>query len=160
MARRRRLLLENVERAVDLEADIRAQLRDQIESALKAAGRRELEESEKRANNEEARAAALERQLLVEETSRKDAKLKQLMDRFNSLMDEGRYDEAESNIAMQVRDGAPDAPFSEATVWYARNKGNVLKMYALRERRHKSFVDALFMVEKAQVPFPDEHDIR
>jgi len=54
------LLLENVERAVDLEADIRAQLRDQIESALKAAGRRELEESEKRANNEEARAAALE----------------------------------------------------------------------------------------------------
>lgn len=155
-----KLLLENVERAIDLEPGIRAQLRSQIESALKEAVRREFEESEKRAGNEKARAQGLERQLLVEESARNDARLQQLMDRFNSLMSEGRYEQAEANIAEQIRHLAGSSQsIGESAVWNSRNVGNVLKMYALREHRHKNFVDALFMTERAHVPFPDDPPI-
>jgi hypothetical protein len=74
-------------------------------------------------------------------------------------MDEGRYVEAQDRVASEVREMLPYSPAAESMVWWSRNRGNVLEMYILREVRHRKFVDALFLVEKAHVPFPDEPPI-
>ena len=154
-----KLLLENVERAPRLEPDVRAELRLQIQSAVREASRRAIAEHDAKATEEQNLATAQEAQRISDELLRKGEKLRQLTARFNSLMEEGRYVEAEEQVAEQMRVELPESEAAEAQVWWARNLGNVDKMYKLREVRHRKFVDALFQVEKAHVPFPDEPPI-
>jgi len=152
-------ILGTIELVPELDAIVRQQLRGKVESAIREAARREVYRSEERASIEADRAAAIERSRLVEEASRKSQKVKQLMARFNSLMLEGRYEEAEVNIAAQVRELEPFHPVPQGAAYWARFKGNVLKNEALRELRHKKFVDALYQAEAAHIPFPDEPPI-
>ncbi len=85
------LLLETVDQSTDLDPDSRAQLRDQVQSAIREAGRRAYDFQTRRALAEENRAAAEDRQQLVKELAEKRQKIKQMMVKFNSMMDEGRY---------------------------------------------------------------------
>jgi tetratricopeptide (TPR) repeat protein len=151
-----KIWLETIERSPDLGPDTQAQLRNQIESAIREAGRRAVEFAIRVAQAEENRAAADERQQLVEETARDRQKVKQLMDRFNSLMDEGRYQEAEDVIAAQVLELEPLSATPPAALWASRFGGNMETLWTLRDIRHRNFARALLGVEKALVPFPDE----
>ena len=54
--------------------------------------------------NQESINAARERAQLVEAADRKAEKIKQLTDRFNSLMNEERYKEAGEQVATQMRE--------------------------------------------------------
>ena len=65
-----KIWLETIERSPDLGPDTRAQLQNQIESAIREAGRLAVEVAARVAQAEENRAAADERQQLVEETAR------------------------------------------------------------------------------------------
>jgi len=154
-----KIWLETIERSPDLGPDTRAQLRNQIESAIREAGRRSVEFAIRVAQAEENRAAADERQQLVEETARNRQKVKQLMDRFNSLMDEGRYQEAEDVIAAQVLELEALSPMPPAALWGSRFGGNWDTLWTLRDIRHRNFARAMLGVEKALVPFPDEPPI-
>ncbi|MEQ8786790.1 MAG: hypothetical protein RIC55_10850 [Pirellulaceae bacterium] len=154
-----KLLLEQVEKAPHLEADVRLRLRSQIELAIREASRLEIVNSARRAEEAENRAAAEATEAITLALNRKEEKIKHLTERFNSLMDEGRYEEAHDQVALQVRDMIPFDPTGESQVWWAQNRGNVVKMALLREVRHRKFVDALFQVEKSHVPFPDEPPI-
>jgi len=148
--------LETIERSPDLGPETRAQLKSQIESAIREAGRRAIEVAARKALAEENRAAAEERQQLVEETARNQQKIRQLMDRFNSLMDEGRYQEAEDIIAAQVRELDPYGTTPMAATWAARFGGNWDALWAVREVRARNFARSLLEVEKSAVPFPDD----
>ena len=154
-----KIWLETIERSPDLGPDTRAQLKNQIESAIREAGRRAVEVAARVAQAEENRAAADERQQLVEETARTRQKVKQLMDRFNSLMDEGRYQEAEDVIAAQVLELEPLSTTPPAALWASRFGGNWDTLWTLRDVRHRNFARAMLGVEKALVPFPDEPPI-
>ncbi len=154
-----KLLLEQVERAPELDPDVRAQLRDRIVSAAREAQRRATEWTAREAMLREIESAALERQRLVEDTTRRAEKIKGLMQKFRSLMDEGRYAEAESYVAMEVRELDPQNTAAEAAVYTARFTENVAKTALLREQRHKKFVDALYQTEMSHIPFPDEPPI-
>jgi len=154
-----KIWLETIERSPDMGPDTRAQLRNQIESAIREAGRRSVEHAIRVAQAEENRAAADERQQLVEETARNRQKVKQLMDRFNSLMDEGRYSEAEDVIAAQVLELEPLSATPPAALWASRFGGNWDTLWTLRDIRHRNFARAMLGVEKALIPFPDEPPI-
>jgi hypothetical protein len=132
-----KIQLETIEKSPDLGPDARAQLKNQIEAAIREAGRKAVEVAARTALAEENRAAADERQQLVEETARRQQKVKQLMDRFSSLMDEGRYQEAEDIIAAQVRELDPLGTTPLAATWSARFGGNWETVWALREVRQK-----------------------
>ena len=149
-----KIQLETIEKSPDLGPDTRAQLKGQVESAIREAGRRAVEVEARRALAEQNRAAAEERQQLVEETARDRQKIKQLMDRFNSLMDEGRYQEAEDIIAAQVEELDPLGTTPVAAEWASRFGGAWDTLWRLREVRHRDFARALLEVEKALVPFP------
>jgi hypothetical protein len=154
-----KLLLEEVEKSPTLEADVRLRLRSQIVQAIREASRLEIVNAARQAEEAENKAAAEAAEAIALALQRKEDKIKNLTDRFNSLMDEGRYEEALDQVALPVRELIPNNPTGEGMVWWAQNRGNVVKMALLREVRHRKFVDALFQVEKSHVPFPDEPPI-
>ena len=95
-----KILLETVDRAIDLDVEVPLPLRNQIESAVREASRRAVGENARRAEAEQNRAASIERVRLVEKTARDEIKIGQLMERFSSLMAEGRYRAAEDDVAV------------------------------------------------------------
>ena len=112
-----KLALQNVERAPELNPDVRAQLIDKLQIALREVQRSASIKDELDAAREEELAAARERQLLNDRLARDIEKEKQLIDRFNALIDERRYDEA-IDVAAIVEEVDPDGVTPRvASVW-------------------------------------------
>ena len=80
-----KLALQNVERAPELNPDMRAQLIDKLQIAIRETQRAAVIKDELDAAREEQLAAARERQLLNEQLARNIEREKQLIDRFNAL---------------------------------------------------------------------------
>jgi hypothetical protein len=154
-----KLQLEKVRQSPELEPDVRDQLCDQIQAALRAASQREVEETERRRQVLENLAAAKERELINENLMLKQQKLKQLLERYNSLMLEGRYRLAEEAAAAQAQQLAPESPVPTSAALNARTIGYYSDAMATRIARHKGYVDTLYQVEKSAVPFPDDPPI-
>jgi len=161
-----KVLLERIESDPDLDAEVRSQLTQRIQAAIRDAGRILVEVENHLAHAEENRAAGLEAERLISETERRRQKVKQLLDRFNALLDEGQYYSAEVDVAEQVELIARQQPYlTSAAVtgivarWNARNLKNVRDMMRFRDLRHRNFVDAMYQVEKSAIPFPDEPPI-
>ncbi len=80
-----KLMLEKLRQAADVNADVRNQLSDQLQVALREAARRKVELEYRRQQQQESMAAARERQLITDNLLHNQQKVKQLMDRFDSL---------------------------------------------------------------------------
>ncbi len=96
------LMRENVLHAPELPADIRAQLRESIDGVMQLANVREREQSINTVQAQQQQALALENQRLQESMNRGQQRLKQLLERMNYLLSEGRYAEAESDAAAEA----------------------------------------------------------
>lgn len=153
-----KLTLQQVEAAPELDPEVRLQLRNKLETAIRESRRLAVEVAEQQAQAEDRAAAAQANQRLVEEMFRKEERIRQLMVRFETLMDEGRFRQAEDEVAEEVR-SLQDDPTTRAAVWNARFVGNIARMRSVFERRAKNFVDMLAMVEESHIPFPDEPPI-
>ncbi len=90
-----RLLLERVLHAPELSADNRAQLRERIEATIKLADTRLAAKENEIADQQKSAAAAKEQTRIEDNVKRGQERVKQLIERFNSLLREGRYAEAE-----------------------------------------------------------------
>ena len=95
-------LQESVRAAHDVRADVRVQLLSQISSVIQNRSAVAVELSERRAEQEEQRATALQQQRLTEALLRDQEKIDNLMLRFNALMEEGEFRTAEQEIATNV----------------------------------------------------------
>ncbi|QDU76576.1 hypothetical protein Pan97_36280 [Bremerella volcania] len=153
-----KLLLDNVERAPDLSADVRSRLRNQIIAAIRESSARAVEVEARRAEAAEREAIARERMALTEQLLRDEERARVIMEMFDALMDEGRYTEALTS-AQEVRAMDPYNQAAVAGVEIADIVGNYRSMMALKELRYQRMVDTLFEVEKSHVPFPDEPPI-
>jgi hypothetical protein len=154
-----KVLLERVDTEPDLGAEVRSQLSGRIQSALREAGRIRVEVENRRTHAEENKAAAVEADRLVEDLARKRQKIKQLLDRFNALLEEGNFYSAETDIADQVQELEPGLPTGRVALWNARNLKNFHGLTRLRDLHHRNFVDAMYQVEVSADPFPDEPPI-
>ncbi len=151
-----KLKLDEVSRVPDLTPDVREQLLDQIRTAIRQADKRVVELNEQRRRAAQAEAQATERRLIAEGLLLKEQKLTQLMARFNSLMQEGRYELAEVEAAGEAEKLSPDAPVPLLARHMASQVGNFEKAMVLREARQKGVLDTLYQTELAHVPIPDE----
>ena len=151
--------LETVKKAIDLEPDVRDQLAGQLQAALREATQRQAEWELRRMREDENRAAAKERMLVIENLARKQEKMKQLMERFNALMEEGKYRYAEEATAAEAQQVDPLETTAQVATLHARAVGYWEEAMALRVARQKGMVDALYQVEHSHVPFPDEPPI-
>ncbi len=102
------------------------------------------------ANQRIEEQVALDRQRLVQVQD----KVKELVDNFNSLMEEQRFSEAEV-VAKQAHELAPELPVVQTLLWKSRFARQMASNMALRERKQVSFVDALASVEESSEPYDD-----
>ncbi|MGB9687981.1 hypothetical protein [Thermogutta sp.] len=151
-----KLKLDEVSRVPDLDPEVRDQLLDQIRTAIRQADVRVVELNEQRRRAAQLEAQATERRLIAEGLLLKEQKITQLMDRFNSLMKEGRYELAEVEAAGEAEKLTPDLPTPLLARHMASQVGNFEKAMLLREARQKGVLDTLYQTERAHVPTPDE----
>jgi hypothetical protein len=150
--------LASVEAMPELPADVRAQLRDSIVTAIQQGQRRQMQQTVEQQLAAAREAQGKQRQRLLDESNRSEEKVAQIIARYNALLDEWRFREAES-AAMHARDIEPNEPTMTAAVLTSRTTGYVNDNLQVREARHKGIVDALFATERAQVPFGGEPPI-
>ncbi len=81
-------------------------------------------------------------------------KLAELVEQFNTLMDQQRYSEAEV-IARQARQIAPDEPVVANMIWKSRFAHRVLADAQNRDAKENGFVAALQSVDESAAPFDD-----
>lgn len=151
-----KLKLDQVSRVPDLAPGVRDQLLNQLRTAIRQADVRAVELTEQRRRAALAEAQATERRLIAEGLLLREQKLTQLMERFNSLMKEGRYELAEVEAAGEAEKLAPDLPTPLLARHMASQTGNFEKAMVLREARQKGVLDTLYQTERAHVPIPDE----
>ncbi len=153
-----KLALQNVERAPGLTPDVRAQLADKLQTALREAQHSAVVKDELDAAHEEELAAARERHLLNDRLARDREKEKQLVDRFNALVDERRYDEA-LEVAGTIDEVDPVGVTPVVALVSSEFRRNDYLMQVTRAARWTNFFDTLYEVEKSAVPFPDDPPI-
>jgi von Willebrand factor type A domain len=153
-----KLALQNVERAPELTPDMRAQLLDKLQIALREAQRAAVIKDELDAAREEQLAAARERRLLNERLLREQERERQLVDRFNALVDEQRFNEA-LDVAATIAEVDPEGVTPVVAYVEAElNRNNYLQQ-VVRAARWQSYFDALYQIELSHVPFPDDPPI-
>jgi tetratricopeptide (TPR) repeat protein len=153
------LMLQNVRQAADLNPDVRDQLSDQLRTALREAARMKVEVEFRRQQQQESMAAARERQLITDNLLHNQQKLKQLMDRFDSLMNEGKYLSAEEDVAAEAVKIDPNSPVPLQAELFARTTGYYQEQMKIKLDKEKGFVDTMNLVDKSSIPFPDDPPI-
>ncbi len=156
---RLKLTMERIVKAPELKADVRAQLRLKLEAAVREAHRRAATKDAVELERQQAKAANLDRQRVAAALSRDQEKLKQLMDRFDALMEEGRHRAADEIGQVEVPAVAHDAPIAASAALVAHATSARLTNLAQRAARQKAVIDTLAPVEAALVPFPDDQPV-
>jgi hypothetical protein len=153
-----KLLLTKVRMSGELNPEVRAQLADQIEAGLRAANRQSLVKGELELQRQQIEAEGEARERINRELFIQQDKVNQLMARFNALMDEERYRDAEvlADIAEEMEPGRAGLRGAELT---ARMVGYTADTNAVLDMRRKGFVDAAFQIELSHVPTADEPPI-
>src|SRR5262245_17397750 len=154
-----KLTLEDIERTPDLEPELRSQLRRQVENAIRLVRQRKIEVDQQIAVAQELKAAALEQERLNDALAIQQQRIKQIVDRFDSLMDEQRYATADEEIVPEIQRLAPGTTIDAALNYAGRFQRAVHENEALWRIREDQFLRTLFTVEQALVPFPDEPPI-
>src|SRR5439155_14253946 len=112
-----KLTLENIERTPDLDPEVRSQLRQQVENAIRLSRQRKIEVDQAIAVAQEHKAAALDQERLNEALTLQVQRVKQVIDRFDSLMAERRWDVADEQITPEIQRLAPNSPIESSLVY-------------------------------------------
>ena len=158
-------MLANVEAAPGIDPELRNELKSQLRSAIQSASRRENEYSESLRTLESVRSGQDTLTQLLQDTFRREATLKTLSQQMNALIDEGRYQEADAEVALPFVELAGDTLTDDSIE--GRQFGYTplaLQTYE-RDRRYtkirqRNFVDIFSNVLKAHIPFVDEPPIQ
>lgn len=151
------LLIEKV-RAADVSLQLREELIVSVQAALQSARRQVEQRAQRQLQAQQAAAEGEARERINRELSLQNQKVDQLMTRFNALVDDERYRNAEAvaGIAEELKPGQPGLRGAELT---ARMLGYTADNSAVRDQRQKGFVDSAQQVEAAHVPSSDEPPI-
>ncbi len=151
-----KLMMDRVIRVPELSAGARAELRAELATALRTVSRRAATNDVAETQAAAQRAAAEDRLHATAALTRDQQKLEQLMDRFESLMDEGRYTVADALGEREIAEVAANAPVATSTRLVAHQRGAHVLNVALANARHKGVVGTLATVETSHVPFADD----
>ncbi len=163
-------LLDRVLRVSELSSEQRADLRNRITNLLQQASQRRLQKEVNDVEREQNRAAAIERQRLLTTLDRDENEIQGLVNRFNSLVDEG-YQNFDQVTNEQMRQASRDAsdeirrvganPFGrEPVITTSAPAFALLTAYnaenrTVREAAERGFMDEMHLVDVSHIPFPD-----
>lgn len=115
--------------------------------------RSQIELDERNASIKESVKDRRELKIQVEE------KLVTLVDQFNELMDQNRWEEAEV-IARQAREIAPDNPVVQTLLWKSKFARRTHNNMVLRETKEQAVIDVFDSIERTAIPFDDSNPYR
>jgi hypothetical protein len=162
-------LLKREQNIVTTAGDIEPQVRDELSRRLLNTIQeiRSLKERQQinKLNNAERLAQVEARRKSLEQMSLEENRLTELIDQVRALLvqavhgDDNAYEQAESvaREAINLRPG--NGPATQALM-NSEAGGQLNKAYRLRSLRADRLLEALYLVELAHVPFPDEPPIQ
>ncbi|MBX3415754.1 MAG: hypothetical protein KF708_23925 [Pirellulales bacterium] len=153
-----KLAMERVKSAAELDPALRGQLERQLEAALREGARRSTIKLQADIQRQESAAVAEERRRVNADLFLRQQKVEQLIARFDSLMDEGRFRDAHA-VASIAAEIDPKGVTPVVAVNFAGMVGAAQEALELRLRRQVGIVDALGAVERSHVPIADEPPI-
>jgi Mg-chelatase subunit ChlD len=151
--------LEHIERIPELEPEIRNQLRRKIENAIRAARQARIRLDDAIAVAQERKAAGAEQERLNDGLAIQTSRIKQIVDRFESLLAEQRYATADETIVPEIHRLAPNTSIDESVTQGGRLMRVVNENNNVFEKRYNNYLRTLFSVELSFVAFPDEPPI-
>jgi hypothetical protein len=154
-----KLMLESLNRSPDIEPELRDPLRRQLQTAIRLARVQKIEQDQRTAEGQAAEAAGSERARLYQATETQQQKLKQIVDRLEALLDEGRYAIAQDELVPEVARLAPDSAIDSAAAYGVALTSAARSNESITRQRHDQFTRALASVESAATPRADEPPI-
>ena len=146
-------MLQIIDSTSGLYPSTRAELRHTLESTLLSFRQKKLAFDEKRALADLNVSVALELSAAAQRRERAEEKRIRLVDQFNSLLREGNYDQG-VEVAETFHELAPNEPAAIVAVERAHFARNYHRLTELRRQKAYNFVETLYEVEKATIPFP------
>ncbi len=86
-------------------------------------------------------------------------KLAMLIDKFNRLMDEQRYPEAQE-VAKQAAELDPNNPVVMQVLWQAKFVNRLMLAKEIQSDKEQGFVDTMGSVDRSSIPFDDSRPFR
>ncbi|MEZ6096619.1 MAG: VWA domain-containing protein [Pirellulaceae bacterium] len=139
----------------DVDANVKAELRNRLTSALMAARERKLAYDASVAESERQLAGQREYLSRVQEMERREEKVARLINRFNSLLEEGNNLAAEE-VTLEALRMEPTLPAANSAHESAHIRNNYELMVELRRVREFNFIGAMYQLEKATIGFPGD----
>ncbi len=149
-------LLDQVRRTPELDPAGRARLDAQVASAIQAAARAEVTLKEQISRTEAVQASQSASKRLLAETERRNATVQQLVERYNSLMAQQMFSQANNEIAPQITAIDRDSIVDRVTNIESNMAANHQLIMDVVNKRNRAFVDSLYLNELALVPFVDD----
>jgi tetratricopeptide (TPR) repeat protein len=153
-------VLDQVRRSPELDPSSRVQLEGRLTAGIQAAARGEAEARERVARSEAVQSSASAARRLLADRDRRDATIQQLVERFNSLMDQQLFSAANNEIAPEVHQLDPGSVIDTVVNMESNSLANYRLITDAVNQRNRGFVDSLYLCELACVPFVDEPPIR
>ena len=134
----------------------RLRLIDALETKMKSAYHNKQKAELLQIQRDAVVATKKHHELLVGQAHRSGEKVKQIFQRFDALINEGMY--AEADVAAQAAtDLLPPTRSAGVTAsLYAHTMGSVMEIEALRAARQRGVIEVLMNIERVFVPLSDE----
>lgn len=150
-----KLRADFLDRVPDLYPEVRAQLMDKVVVAIRQAEKREASFEEEQAIRRKAEGARIERDRIQKKLIRDQEKVRQLVEQFDVLMDEGAYEEASESVAAHVEKLMPDTALATTLRENARDEEAYRSWKYVYGQHVKRFNQTMLQVDTAATPFPD-----
>ena len=152
-------LQDQIRRSSELDAAGRARLDAQISFAIQAAARAEVSQRERISRSEAVQSSQSASKRLLAETERRNATVQQLVERYNSLMAQQMFSQANNEIAPQITAVDRDTVIDRVANIESAMASNEQLIMDVVKKRSRAFVDSLYLNEQALVPFVDNPPI-
>ena len=146
---------DQIRRARELDSDCRNRIESRLSKAIQAAARSEANRNEQVAKGEAVQANHTASKRLISETERRESTVLQLVERYNSLMDQQRYASANSEIAPQITAVDRGTKIDVVTNTESNMASNEQLIKNAVGKRSRAFADSLLLNEQGLTPFVD-----
>ena len=149
-------LQDQIRRATELDSKGRTRLDSSVASAIQVAARAEQSLKDYLAQRESIQSSQAASKRLISESERRNSTVKQLVERFNSLLQQQLFEAANSEIAPQISAIDRASTIDVVTNIESSMSANEHLIKDAVNKRSRAFVDSLYLNEKLLAPFVDE----
>lgn len=146
---------DQIRRAGGLDPERRSRIESRLSKAIQAAARSEANRNDLVAKSQAVQANQATSKRLISEAERRESTIQQLVERYNSLMDQQRYAAANSEIAPQVTAIDRGAKIDVVTNTESSMASNEHLIKNAVSNRSRAFADSLLLNEQGLTPFVD-----